>query len=689
MKRFFNQIIVTILSLGVFLALVVAFATRTSTGRELVFCKTLDTTRKASIDDPTARSNLAVIGQAWQGQPPKPYSDWHYLKVDKVLIPLPSGKWRRIESDSSATRFAAESEQVRVDLHVYPYHYDLAAAQVKASTWQRWILGEQLERIKQPIIAAFRRDLAADCDPNKDFRSLLLQELLVDLKSTATNSGRAFAARWGRAPSRFLIAYEKGGITTIRYTQKQGLDAWVVTYETRSAIIANQLIDQASLIVKTNLATSSPPELRKNSTPRTRISTTELTDTSLPMPGELCQELIYKWAQSPFLDTPSWVLSFKPGTLELSSEAVTALRKIIASIDKQSANIVLSTVIGTDIKSGVISSIHASALEGAVRYWLLRNSSSTGLTILSDPTDNSDGVIGPAVIARLVPTTTEMSDKTQQRLKTEFSNATSAPVQNRLSYILSRRRGAETPVIGVAAPNIQGPIAVDLTDNALRLAERFSDRKVLIKDLQHLPSLVNLDLATVISMDTAASLRDCLEVDFLLIPTVEGKLEEPARGTATALYELKVQIIELSTLDLIGTWTTIHSAEVELPSRQLLGSIPIPFNVDSDTLNEEALPQLQTVLRTLKSFPDASLRLRPTAFTDEVIGPDQKSACLSLAENRAQALKKQLDNMRANTPLRFDNPSQPYCGTQAWARGVLLEIWSEPEAKFWELSWLD
>jgi hypothetical protein len=688
MRRCANLLLVVFLTLSLLGALALAYAFKTESGRQQVICAAVEQLAGPTPQDPTSRGNLALRGRPFLTKAPAPRAGWHYLSVGPLVVPLPPADWRRLEPDATAVLLQAESSELRVRVDVYPYRFDDAAARIEAPFWLELLLGNTLGRVKQPIIAAFRRDLAAGCDASKDFRILLLEALLVDVKTVATNSGRAVAARWGRAPSRFALAYESGSTSVVRHTLKVGDDAYVLQYETRSAALARQLVQQLELVPARHVATRPPVALTRLVKQEPQLQLSSYGEAALPTPRELCQEITAGW-EIPATDARErFVLPFTPGSAELGAEAEARLRALVAAVDRRSSRVALSAVPERELPAGD-AALLLRAQEGAIRYWLLRNGGFTPAATGADPSLDTSDVVAPAVVAELGPPEPGIDPAITERLLTELADASYAPLRDRATYIRSRRRGDETPIIGLLAPQQRGPAALDLASLAGRLGARIDHKKLLLHDLSQLPALADLARGGAgLTLDVAQTLRDCMSIDFLLVPVLTSvPTGEP--GSQALRIDFTVQLIELSTLDHVGSWTTAHPARTEAKARHLLGTVGLPFAPGSETLGTEAAARLDHALRVIKAHPGATFKIRGLARLGEVVGPDSTAACTALAKARQEAVERHVNASDASTAGNRETADEPVCGTLAVHQQALVELWSEREAPFLGISLLD
>jgi hypothetical protein len=687
-RRRANLLVALPLTLSLLGALALAYAFKTEGGRQQVICAAVEQMTGPTPQDPTSRGNLALRGRPFLAKAPAPRAGWHYLSVGPLVVPLPPSDWRRLEPDATAVLLQAESSELSVQVDVYPYRFDDAAARIEAPWWLELLLGDTLGRIKQPIIAAFRRDLAAGCDASKDFRILLLEALLVDVKSVATNSGRAVAARWGRTPSRFALAYESGSTSVVRHTLKVGDDAYVLQYETKSAALARQLVEQLELVPARHVATRPPVALTRLVKQAPQLQLSSFGEATLPTPRELCQEITAGWEIPAAEGRERFVLPFTPGSAELGAEAEAQLRALVAEVERRSSQVALSAVPDRELTEGDTTLLQR-AQDGAIRYWLLRNGGVTPAATGADPSLDTSDVVAPAVVAELGPPEPGIDPAVTERLLDGLADALYAPLRDRTTYIRSRRRGDETPIIGLLAPQQRGPAALDLGSLEDRLGARVDRKKLLLVDLGHLPALADMARGGAgLTLDVAQTLRDCMSIDFLLVPVLTSvPTGEPA--SRALRIDFTVQLIELSTLDHVGSWTTAHPARTRAKARHLLGSVALPFAPGSAALDPEAEARLDHALRVIEAQPGATFKIRGLARLGEVVGPDSAAACTALARARQEAVERHFNASDASTAGSRETADEPACGTLAVHQHALVELWSEREAPFLGISLLD
>lgn len=662
-----------------------AYALKTNSGRQQIICSAVASIAGPPPQDPTTRANLALRGQPFNVKAPAKRADWHYVALGPLAIPLPPGNWQRLEPESSGILFQAESSELRVRVETYPYRYANAAATLSPPSWMVWLLGDRLTRIKQPIIAAFRRDLSNGCDPQKDFRTLLLDAFLTELKTVVSHSGRAIAARWGRSPTRFALAYETTGTTIIRYTQKLGDNAFVIEYETASSTLARTMLEQIELVPSARSATITPEKLAKI---RPRIVTSSLDGSNhLKTPAELCQMMIDDWATTTTDELKAFVIKFPYGSSSLTPEAEVQLKRIAQAANRRPSQITVMAIPGPEYPTSEANLLMKVQL-GMIRYWLWRNANLI-VDEATEITTDTSSMVGPAVIIELAPAAPKLSPTVSETLAKEFTQALYLPVRDRTSYIRSRRRGDETPMIGLLRTTQTGSTAVDTSGLADRLGQEFDQSKLFLHDLSQLPGLADKISANgQLPQDLAETLRDCLSIDFLLVSTL-STIRTGDDSSTVLRFEFAVQLIELSTLDLVGSWTTVHAASSPRPGRFLLATEALPFAPGSDELTPKARLHLENLLRSVRSRPGATIKVRGLARRDETEAPDQDHACLALASARQVAVEKHLHYGGVAIAASREHGDAPSCGNIPLYQHAIFEIWSEREATFWSLGLID
>jgi hypothetical protein len=191
-----------------------------------------------------------------------------------------------------------------------------------------------------------------------------------------------------------------------------------------------------------------------------------------------------------------------------------------------------------------------------------------------------------------------------------------------------------------------------------------------------------------LTLDVAQTLRDCMSIDFLLVPVLTSvPTGEPA--SRALRIDFTVQLIELSTLDHVGSWTTAHPARTRAKARHLLGSVALPFAPGSEALDAAAAARLDHALRVIKAQPGATFKIRGLARLGEVVGPDSGAACTALARARQEAVERHFNASDASTAGSRETADEPVCGTLAVHQQALVELWSEREAPFLGISLLD
>ena len=144
-------------------------------------------------------------------------------------------------------------------------------------------------------------------------------------------------------------------------------------------------------------------------------------------------------------------------------------------------------------------------------------------------------------------------------------------------------------------------VLVASTGSVLLQAPRgvLDHKKLFLQDLSHLHGLAEIVASSPgLTQDLATTLHDSMTVDFLLRPILTSLRTNDDRDDVMR-YEFTVQLIELSTLDLVGSWTTVHSAPIACGSRSLLGHETLPFAAASDELTPQARDRLDSALRTV------------------------------------------------------------------------------------------